>query len=71
MGKVKSNVTEDQKQRMVENLKKSFGLLNTVMELKLAYLKKMHPDKNEAELIQKIHLDVVESKEKQWDLLKT
>ena len=71
MGKVKSNVTEDQKQRMVGNLKKSFDLLNTVIELKLAYLKKLHPEKNEAELMRKIHLDVIEAKEKQWDLLKT
>jgi len=56
---------------MVGNLKKSFDLLNTVIELKLAYLKKLHPEKNEAELMRKIHVDVIEAKEKQWDLLKT
>lgn len=51
---------------MVANLNKSFELLKTVMELKLAYLKKMYPDKTEAVLIRKIHLDVIEAKERQW-----
>ena len=51
---------------MVENLDRSFELLKTVMELKLAYLKKMYPHKTEAVLIQKIHLDVIEAKERQW-----
>jgi len=60
------NVTVEQKQHMVANLNKSFELLKTVMELKLAYLKKMYPKKTEAELIRKIHLDVIEAKEKQW-----
>jgi hypothetical protein len=55
-------VTEEQKKHMVANLHKSFELLKTVMELKLAYLKKMHPDKTEAELIRKIHLDVIKAK---------
>jgi hypothetical protein len=58
-------VTEDQKRHMVANLNKSFELLKTVMELKLAYLKKMHPDKTEAQLIRKIHLDVIKAKENQ------
>lgn len=56
-------VTEDQKRHMVANLNKSFELLKTVMELKLAYLKKMHPNKTEAQLIRKIHLDVIKAKE--------
>lgn len=59
-------VTEEQKKHMVANLHKSFELLKTVMELKLAYLKKMYPDKNEAELIRKIHLDAIKAKESQW-----
>jgi hypothetical protein len=63
-------VTEDQKRHMVANLNKSFELLKTVMELKLAYLKKMHPDKTEAELIRKIHLDAIKAKENQWRLQK-
>jgi hypothetical protein len=57
-------VTEEQKKHMVANLNKSFVLLKTVMELKLAYLKKMYPDKTEAELIRKIHLDVIHAKER-------
>ena len=64
----KINVTVDQKQHMVANLNKSFELLKTVMELKLAYLKKMYPNKTDAELIQKIHLDAIEAKERQWRL---
>lgn len=64
------NVTEKQQQHMVANLNKSFELLKTVMELKLAYLKKMYPDKTEAVLIRKIHLDVIEAKERQWKLQK-
>jgi len=63
-------VTEAQKKHMVANLNKSFELLKTVMELKLAYLKKMHPDRTEAELIRKIHLDVIKAKESQWKLQK-
>ncbi len=59
-------VTEEQKKSMVANLNKSFELLKTVMELKLAYLKKIHPDKTETELIRKIHLDVIKAKERQW-----
>ncbi|HLP62606.1 MAG TPA: hypothetical protein VK186_27450 [Candidatus Deferrimicrobium sp.] len=39
------SVTEEQKLRMVKNLDKAFDLLKTVMELKLAYLKKMFPGK--------------------------
>ncbi|NIR06614.1 MAG: hypothetical protein GTN82_14430 [Candidatus Aminicenantes bacterium] len=64
------NVTKEQQQHMVANLNKSFELLKTVMELKLAYLKKMYPDKTEAVLIRKIHLDVIEAKERQWKLQK-
>jgi len=64
------NVIEEQQQHMVANLNKSFELLKTVMELKLAYLKKMYPDKTEAVLIRKIHLDVIEAKERQWKLQK-
>ncbi len=64
------NVTEEQQQHMVANLNKSFELLKTVMELKLAYLKKIYPDKTEAVLIRKIHLDVIEAKERQWKLQK-
>ncbi|UCH97869.1 MAG: hypothetical protein JSV88_13720 [Candidatus Aminicenantes bacterium] len=63
-------VTEDQKTHMVANLNKSFELLKTVMELKLAYLKKMHPNKTETELIRKIHLDAINAKENQWKLQK-
>lgn len=63
--------TEKEKRRMVKNLDKSFELLKTVMELKLAYLKKMYPAKSEDELIRKIHLDGIEAKEKQWRLQKT
>jgi hypothetical protein len=55
---------------MVANLNKSFELLKTVLELKLAYLKKMYPDKTETELIRKIHLDVIKAKENQWKLQK-
>jgi hypothetical protein len=58
-------VTEDQKRHMVANLNKSFELLKIVMELKLAYLKKMHPDKTEAELTRKIQLDAIKAKENQ------
>ena len=65
------NRIETQKQRMVKNLERSFELLNTVLELRLAYLKKMHPDKKEAELIRKIHTDAIEAKERQWNLQKT
>lgn len=60
------SVTEEQKQRMVKNLDSAFELLKTVMELKLAYLKKMFPGKTEAELIRKIHLDAIQAKERQW-----
>ena len=59
-------ITEEQKLRMVKNLDKAFELLNTAMELKLAYLKKLFPDKSETELIQKIHLEAIQSKERQW-----
>ena len=51
---------------MASNLNKSFELLKVVMELKLAYLKKIYPDKTDAELTRKIHLDIIETKEKQW-----
>lgn len=61
------NVTEEQKCRMAKNLRKSFELLNTIMKLRLAYLKKMNPGKTETELIHRIHLEVIESKEKQWN----
>jgi len=56
---------------MASNLNKSFDLLKVVMELKLAYLKKMYPDKTGAELTRKIHLDIIEAKEKQWKLRMT
>lgn len=61
------NVTEEQKCRMAKNLRKSFELLNTIMKLRLAYLKKMNPGKTETELIHRIHLEAIESKEKQWN----
>jgi hypothetical protein len=64
------NVTEDQKRRMVKNLGKSFELLNTVMKLRLAFLRKMHPDKSEAELVHKIHMDAINAKERQWNMEK-
>ncbi|MCX6583362.1 MAG: hypothetical protein NT166_24560 [Candidatus Aminicenantes bacterium] len=60
------SATEEQKLRMVKNLDKAFDLLKTVMELKLAYLKKILPGKTEAELIRKIHLDAIQAKERQW-----
>jgi hypothetical protein len=60
------DVTEDQKRRMVKNLDRSFELLKVVTELRVAYLKRMHPDKTEAELIRKIHVDAIEAKERQW-----
>jgi hypothetical protein len=60
------HATEKQKQRMVKNLDTAFDLLKTVMELRLAYLKKMFPGKTEDELIQKIHLDAIQAKERQW-----
>lgn len=60
------SVTEEQKLRMAKNLDKAFDLLKTVMELKLAYLKKILPGKTEAELIRKIHLDAIQAKERQW-----
>lgn len=60
--------TEEQKQQMVKNLDKAFDLLKTVMELKLAYLKKMFPGKTKAELIKKIHLDAIQAKERQWKI---
>ena len=60
------NITEEQKQRMVANLDRTFEMLKTVMELKLAYLKKLYPEKTEVELIRKIHLDIIEAKERQW-----
>ena len=59
-------VHEKQKQRMVKNLDKTFELLKTIMELKLAYLKKIFPDKTETELIHTIHLDAIRAKERQW-----
>lgn len=63
---MKMKATEEQKQRMAENLNRAFCLLKTVMELKLAYLHKMYPDKTEAELTQKILMDAIETKERQW-----
>lgn len=60
-------VSAEQKQRMAENLEKSFELLQTIMDLKLAYLKKIYPDKTEAQLQQKILLDVIAAKERQWE----
>jgi hypothetical protein len=63
-------VTVEQKQRMVKNLDLSFELLDTVMDLRIAYLKKMHPDKTEDQLIQKIHWDIIAYKEKQWNSAK-
>lgn len=53
---------------MAKNLDRSFELLNTLMELKLAYLKKMFPRKTEGELIHKIHMDAIKAKERQWNL---
>ena len=64
------SILEEQKERMARNLERSFELLDTVLELRLAYLKKMHPDKTEAQLIRKIHLDVIELTERQWNLRK-
>jgi len=61
------DVTEDQKHRMIKNLNRSFELLKVVTELRVAYLKKMHPDKTETELIQKMHADAIEAKERQWE----
>ncbi len=63
--------TTDQQKRLVENLNKTFELLNTVLDLKLAYLRKTHPDMSEAELTKKIYLDIVKDKEAQWNALKT
>jgi hypothetical protein len=60
------SVTEKQKQQMAANLDKSFELLKTVTEVKLAYLKKIYPDKAEAELVRKIHLDTIAAKKRQW-----
>lgn len=60
------SVTEEEKRRMVKNLDKSFELLKIVIGLKLAYIKKMNPEKKEYELIRKIHLDCIEAKERQW-----
>lgn len=62
------NVTDEQKQRMAANLDRSFELLKTTMELKLAYFKKLYPRQTEDELNQKIHLDIIEAKERQWRL---
>ncbi|MGE5343928.1 MAG: hypothetical protein ACM3SY_20850 [Candidatus Omnitrophota bacterium] len=59
-------VTEEQKRQMAKNLDRAFGLLDTVMELKLAYLKKLYPNKTEKELIHKIHMDIIEAKEREW-----
>jgi hypothetical protein len=51
---------------MASNLHKSFELLNAVMGLKMAYFKKIYPDKTEAELNRKIHQDIIREKERQW-----
>jgi hypothetical protein len=64
------SVIEEHKEQMVKNLERSFELLDTVLGLRLAFLKKQHPDKTEAQLIRKIHLDVIEAKERQWNLQK-
>ncbi|MCP4146584.1 MAG: hypothetical protein GY757_02440 [bacterium] len=64
------NVTEKQKRLMVDNLDKFFALLDTVLELRLAFLKQTYPGKTEAQLIHKIHWDVIEAKERQWNLQK-
>ncbi len=64
-------VTEDQKQKMAANLGRSFQLLNTVMKLRFAYLKKIFPDQTEAQLVYKIHQDIVNSKERQWNMVKS
>jgi len=64
-------VSEEQKRRMADNLRRSFELLNTVMKLRLAYLKKQHPDKTEAELEAQIYRETLEAKRKQWNSDKT
>lgn len=64
-------VSEEQKRRMADNLRRSFELLNTVMKLRLAYLKKLHPDKTEKELEKQIYLETIESKRRQWNSEKT
>jgi len=51
---------------MASNLDKAFELLEAVMDLKMAYLRKMYPDKTDAELTRKIHLDIIDAKERQW-----
>jgi len=61
------NVTEEQKKQMVANLDRSFDLLKAVLDLKLAYLKKIYPGKTEIELSQKISMDVIKAKERQWN----
>jgi hypothetical protein len=58
--------TTEQKKHMVVNLHKAFELLNTVLELKLAYLKKKHPGKTDEELKRKILIDAIKAKERQW-----
>jgi hypothetical protein len=63
-------VTEDQKRKMAENLGRSFQLLDTVMNLRLAYLKKSFPHQTEAQLVHKIHQDIVDFKERQWNMEK-
>lgn len=63
-------VTEDQKRRMAKNLDRAFELLNTVMELRLAYVKKIYPNKSESELIQKMNRDMIKAKEREWRLRK-
>jgi len=54
--------------QMASNLNKSFELLKVVTELKLAYLKKIYPNKSEADLTHKIYQDIIDAKEKQWKL---
>lgn len=64
------DLTEEQKRRMAQNLRRGFELLNVTMKLRLAYLKQMHPHKTEEELVHQIHLEAIESKERQWNSAK-
>lgn len=60
-------VETERKRRMAKNLDKTFELLKTALELKVAYLKKKNPDKTEAQLVHKIHWDFIKAKKRKWE----
>jgi hypothetical protein len=48
------------------NLKKTLQIVDSIFKLKLALYKKLHPKRDENELINLIHLEIIERKNQLW-----